>query len=108
MAAVQNNGCAIEYASEEIREELEKGAKSFDITVQQYAAAAAHSKVIQLFVSDRSDVRGYGGGCLNISCLDMCGEEVLTFPLNEDADNAHKLRNELAKTQGVSPAALQI
>jgi polyphosphate kinase 2 (PPK2 family) len=108
MAAVQNDARALQYAPEEMKKELEKEAESFDVTVQEYAAATAHPTVIQLFASEGIDAGGYGGVCLKISCLDMGGEEVLTFPLNTDADDAQKLCGELAKMKGVSPAALHI
>ena len=90
------------------QQELKDEAQSLHITIQEYAHAAAHPTIIQLFSSDGSDSGGYGGAPLKISCRDLVGNEVLTFPLGANADNAEKLRSELAKTKGVSPAALQI
>merc|ERR1712139_631196 len=102
MAAVQQTGRALDYAANNVKEELEKEAGSLDMRVQEYCAVALHPTVIQLFASKGS------GSCLTINCLDIGGEEVLSFPLNTDADNAEKLCGELAMAKGVSPAALRI
>merc|ERR1719271_1343929 len=96
MAALQNDNDGYAFASEALRKELKEEAEPFGITVQEYAAAAAHPTVIQLIASEDSNASGYGGVCLNIHCFDMGGEEVLIFPLNTDADNAQELFSTLA------------
>jgi len=105
MAAVQQNASALKNAPEDMRKELVEEARSFDITVQELCAVAAYPKIIQLFLSEGSDSGGYDGASLTISCRDLEGKEVLALPLRDESDN---LRNELAKTMGVSTAALQL
>merc|ERR1719162_1651812 len=76
MAAVQNDGFALKYAAKEVVKELQEEAQSFHITIQEYAHAAAHPIIIQLFSSDESDSAGYGGAPFKISCRDLVGNEV--------------------------------
>merc|ERR1719446_227291 len=107
MAAVQNNGDALDYAAAEMKKELIKEAQRFHITPQEYAKAAAHPIIIQLFLSGGNESGGYAGASLTISCRDLGGNEIMALPLDEDAE-ADKLRSELAKAKKASPAALQL
>lgn len=106
MSAVQKDGEALNYASESRRVELVNDAQVLGVSVQEYVTAAAQPKIVQVFAAKGSD--GYDKESMKISCVDMGGETVMTFPLNAEADSAQNLRGELAKTMGVSPAALQI
>merc|ERR1711904_396266 len=59
MAAVQNLGGALRHAAAEIEEELTTEAECFNITPHEYAMAAAHPIIIQLFLSESNDLGGY-------------------------------------------------
>jgi len=114
MAAVQNNDNALQFAAEEMKQELADEAKSYNMSIKKYAGAAAHPIIIQIFESDGSGGGGCGHASITISCRDIGGNEVMTFPVVSGAEKNPevwvnwRLHSQLASKKGVSIAAIKI
>merc|ERR1719253_1074161 len=101
MAAVRQNAGALQYAPEKMRQELKEEARFLNASVQEYCMGAANPRIITLFSSEGNETP------LKISCRNLAGKEVLSFEPGA-ANDAEKLRRELAKALNVHPCALHL
>merc|ERR1719265_1688676 len=104
MAAARQDWDAIEHAPTELQHELQSDADRFGVSVREFCEASMNPPtVIQIFPRWSGD-----SDAMQISCVGVDREEVMVFPLLGTKNDPQQLRSALAKSVGVSAAALQI
>merc|ERR1712013_746121 len=104
MAAVRQNWYAMGHVPTDLQHELQLDADRFGVSVREFCEASMDPPtVIQIFPRWSGD-----SDAMQISCVGVDGEAVMVSPLLGTTNDAQQLRSALAKSVGVSAAALQI
>merc|ERR1719265_1166836 len=99
-AAVRQTKHAMLYVPKDLQHELKMDANYFGVSVRSFCEASMDPPtVIQTFPRRSGD-----GESMKISCVGVDGEEIMVFQLRGNADDARQLRSALAESVGVSAA----